>query len=88
MAERIVVDTDVWSLLYLNHRDTVPEVPIWRRALVGATVVIAAQTSAEVRYGALKDHWGEGRLTHLESILSGDAIYRGVPMLRLLGVDP
>lgn len=56
MTERLaVVDTDVWSLLYLTSRDTVPQVLAWRRALIGATVVIVAQTSAEIRFGALKD---------------------------------
>lgn len=47
-----MLDTDVWSHLFIPKRRPVPEVQQWQRSLIGAQVVVAMQTRAEVLVGA------------------------------------
>lgn len=47
-AELVVLDTDVWSHLYGVKGREHPDLSRWRRLLTGKTVVIAAQSRAEI----------------------------------------
>lgn len=64
-----LVDTDVFSLLYLRRKSTDPRVAMWRRLLAGRRVLISFQTRAEILAGALDSNWGERRLTEARAIL-------------------
>lgn len=66
MADAVVLDTDVWSLLYARtHGADLPHLTAWREALRGMVVTISMQTQAEVLFGALISHWGEDRMSRL-----------------------
>lgn len=66
-ARRVLVDTNVWGAELdprsapLHHR--------YVRHLVGTAPAIAAQTVVEIRYGALKNNWGQRRFDRLERLL-------------------
>lgn len=71
MPEHLVlVDTDVWSETILTVRDRDPRVTGWRRLLLGAGVLVSAQTEGEIRFGALVDGWGAERLARLDAHLA------------------
>ncbi len=60
--ERVVVlDTDVWSHLYVPRHSLDTRTVGWRDRLVGATVAIATQTRAEVLAGVYGSPWGDRR---------------------------
>lgn len=65
----MVVDTDVFSLLYVHQNSADPRVPVWRRQLAGSRVLISFQTRAELLSGALANKWGTRRIAHLRKIL-------------------
>ncbi|MDO5504327.1 MAG: PIN domain-containing protein [Actinomycetia bacterium] len=67
MDDIVLVDTDVWSELFVRKRQPTPRAAEWRRLVLGRDVLISAQTEAEIRFGALKANWGEQRLAALES---------------------
>lgn len=70
MADDVVlIDTDVWSMVFTLRKDRSPDVLAWRRLLLGRLPVIAAQTEAELRFGAEMRNWGPDRLAALESQL-------------------
>lgn len=58
----VVLDTGIWGHLYVNKKPDA-RTPYWRRLLTGRTLVIAAQTRAEVLYGLYAAKWGPARLT-------------------------
>lgn len=60
----IVIDTMVFSWSLVAQQTEVSQ--RYARHLVGRTLVLAAQTVAEVRYGARQRSWGEARRTALE----------------------
>jgi len=63
----VVVDTNIWGA-DLDARTR----PLWvryARHLVGVLPAIAAQTAAELRYGALKASWGQRRMDELDRLL-------------------
>jgi predicted nucleic acid-binding protein len=62
----VVLDTNVFTAR-LNPRS--PLLPLYDRHLIGARMVISAQTVAEARYGALKAGWREKRLAQLERLV-------------------
>jgi predicted nucleic acid-binding protein len=62
----VIVDTNVVSYIYDNHRLSQRYVP----HLEGKTTAVAAQTVAELRFGAYNKKWGEKRIGLLESLLS------------------
>lgn len=64
-----VVDTDVFSLLFVRRRSTDPRIAEWRDLLAGRQVLISFQTRAEALAGAMADGWGERRLAELRAIL-------------------
>jgi len=64
-----VVDTDVFSHLYVVRNSTDPRVPGWRELLTGRRVLISFQSRSEVFAGALANQWGERRLADLRKIL-------------------
>jgi predicted nucleic acid-binding protein len=71
MDEAVLLDTDVWSLLYVSSRkSSLPHVSAWRDALTGRVVAISAQTQAEVLFGALSSGWGPSRREQLTSRLA------------------
>ena len=56
-----IVDTDVFSVLYLKPGARDPRTTDWLEQLAGRRVVIAFQTRAEVLAGARIRGWGERR---------------------------
>lgn len=64
-----VVDTDVFSLIYLRNAAEDPRIPGWREYLTGRRVLISFQTRAEVLTGARGAQWGERRMTRVIDIL-------------------
>lgn len=70
MSERpVLVDTDVWGHLVWSRRNPPPHVEDWRRLLVGKTVVISAQTEAELLFGAHRANWGQAHLSQHRELL-------------------
>lgn len=68
---RVLVDTDVFSYVYVKH--PIQEVgSAWARALTGRTVVIAVQTEVELRAWPLLYGWGQPRtqalITRIEAV--------------------
>lgn len=66
----VVVDTDVYSALYvmtpeLVRRRALP-VDDWRKALTGARTVISFQSRAEMLSGAYLANWGAERIDALK----------------------
>ncbi len=69
-APPVIVDTDVWSLVYSgdrSRREQHEQRRNWRALLLGRTVVIATQTRAEVLAGLLA--LGESRRTTIRKQL-------------------
>lgn len=64
-----VVDTDVFSHLYVLRISADPRVPGWRELLTGRRVLISFQTRTEVLAGALANRWGVRRLADLRAVL-------------------
>ena len=60
----VVVDTGVFSAPLSRRNSSIAH--LYDRHLSGQLLVLAAQTVAEVRYGALAAGWGESRLAELE----------------------
>ncbi|GAB2471266.1 PIN domain-containing protein [Xylanimonas ulmi] len=55
-ARWVLLDTDVWSVLYARARRTDARDERWRHLLQGRSIVVATQTRAEVLMGlAIKD---------------------------------
>lgn len=71
MDEAVVVDTDVWSLLFVSARGagSVRATP-WREALRGRVITVSRQTQAEVLFGARVSGWSSGRLDQLHRRLA------------------
>jgi len=64
-----VVDTDVFSLMYLRRANSDSRVAGWREYLTGRRVLISFQTRAEVLAGARSAQWGDRRLAETIEIL-------------------
>ena len=64
-----VVDTDVFSVLYLRRNSADPRAVRWREQLTGRRVLISFQTRAEVLAGAVGAGWGDRRLGETRDIL-------------------
>lgn len=60
-----LVDTDVFSLVIVTPKDADPRVALWRRILIGKDIALAAQTAAELLFGARRSNWGSARLDQL-----------------------
>lgn len=68
-ADLVVLDTDVWSHLFLKHTRRHAYDAEWRRLLVGRTLCIAVQTRAELLAWPEISGWGEQRRALLISQL-------------------
>ena len=64
-----VVDTDVFSLMYLRRANNDSRVAGWRQHLTGRRVLISFQTRAEVLAGARSAQWGNRRMAEAIEIL-------------------
>lgn len=64
-----VVDSDVFSLLYVVPPIGDPRVQRWQRLLADRRVLIAFHTRAEVLAGALSAGWGARRMAKLMHVL-------------------
>jgi predicted nucleic acid-binding protein len=64
-----VVDTDVFSVLFVRRGSGDPRIARWRELLTGRQVLISFQTRTELLAGALADGWGERRAAALREIL-------------------
>lgn len=70
-ANAVVVDTDVFSrVVVVSAADEY----VRFRTLRGRRLVLAAQTVAELRFGALIRNWGDERRTALESVIARCAV--------------
>jgi predicted nucleic acid-binding protein len=69
----VLIDTDVFSVVYLRRKTTDSRRDGWLRALEGRGVVIALQTRAEVLAGAFERRWGDDRVARLMATLDGAA---------------
>ncbi len=71
----IVVDTDVFGA------DLVPGstlADLYEPIIVGRPAFISFQTVAELRFGALRRHWGETRMRRLDArIAEAEVVYPG-----------
>lgn len=70
MTTASIVDTDVFSLVYVNRRVSDVRVERWREHLTGRRVLISFQTRAEVLAGARSGGWGERRMEELHGVLN------------------
>lgn len=64
-----VVDTDVYSHLYVLRNSADPRARDWRELLIGRRVLISFQTRTELLSGALANRWGARRMTELRETL-------------------
>lgn len=64
-----VVDTDVFSHLYVLRGSADSRLPAWRELLTGRRVLISFQTRAELLAGALAANWGQRRRSELRELL-------------------
>jgi predicted nucleic acid-binding protein len=64
-----VLDTDVFSLLFIRRKPRDDRATDWRRKLAGYRVVIAFQTRAEILAGAHANGWSQQRLSRTREIL-------------------
>lgn len=64
-----LVDTDVFSVLYLRRSSADPRAVRWREQLTGRRVLISFQTRAEVLAGAIGAGWGNRRVGETRDIL-------------------
>jgi len=69
----VVVDTDVYTLLFVRRDSPDPRVPGWRQRLVGRRVFATFQTRAELLALASTNAWGERRATALRAQLDRTA---------------
>ena len=65
---RLLVDTGVFSAALSRQRRATLEVPVAK--LAGHQLFLAAQTVAELRFGALVAGWGEARRSRLEAAIA------------------
>jgi hypothetical protein len=68
-----VVDTDVYTLVFVRKDSTDPRVPGWRQQLVGRRVLATFQTRAELLALAATNTWGESRARELRAQLDRTA---------------
>lgn len=64
-----LVDTDVFSLLFVRRNSVDSRLGPWRELLTGRQVLISFQTRAEALAGGLADNWGARRSTELRAVL-------------------
>lgn len=64
-----LVDTDVFSLVYVSKSSNDSRVAAWKQHLTGRRVLISFQTRAEALSGARSRDWGATRMSHLMDIL-------------------
>ncbi len=65
-----ILDTDVFSLVYVTRKAQDPRVAAWRVLLRERRVLIAFQTRAEVLEGALERGWGPRRMQATRQVLN------------------
>lgn len=68
-VEASLVDTDAFSILFLNRNSRDPRALKWREYLTGRRVLISFQTRAEVLAGIRIAGWGELRASRAVQIL-------------------
>jgi predicted nucleic acid-binding protein len=71
-TEIVLVDTDVFSALYIGPESAARRgLPVarWRKALAGRRVVISFQTRAEIMVGLKVSNWGGLRITQARARL-------------------
>lgn len=64
-----VVDTDVFSRVYVNPVAADSRAQEWRDVLAGRPTVISFQTRGEVLSGARQANWGASRMARLLEVL-------------------
>lgn len=81
----IVIDTDVYGA------DIVPGsrlAEVYEPIIAGRPAFISFQTAAELRYGALRRHWGDVRMTKLEARINQAEVVHSGPELVLTYAQP
>lgn len=88
MSQLVIVDTDVWSLLFARSRRQDVRIAGWQSLLRGCTVAIATQTRAEVLTGILDRDLGErasaaivGQLDRMPTISVSEDVVRAYAAL-------
>lgn len=71
--QRVLLDTDVWTQLYLRAKKGDERVTRWREQLLGVAVAISGQTRAEALAGLLLSNWAEDKLRDSRSQLNRTA---------------
>ncbi len=69
--EAVVIDTDVYSVLFTRRRNGDHRRDEWVSRLRGKRIVISFQTRAEVLAGAVAAEWGDRTLRELRRQLDG-----------------
>src|SRR5699024_4266479 len=64
-----LLDTDAFSILFVNRRANDERSVRWRELLAGHRVLISFQTRAELLAGMKERAWGQGRQRELRAIL-------------------
>lgn len=72
-VDLVVLDTDVWSHLFVKHKRRHEHDQAWRKLLVGRTVSIAAQSRAELLAWPEIRGWGDRQRSLLISQLDSTA---------------
>lgn len=68
-VDAVLLDTDVFSLLFVARDAQDSRIAGWRERLGGRRVLIAFQTRAEILEGALERSWGERRMANTRRTL-------------------
>ena len=83
MINLCVLDTTIASFLVNKNPIIAPYIP----HLIGATPILCFQTAGEMRYGALKSHWGQKRKQILEHFLQDTEIIHSDDNLTQIWAD-
>lgn len=75
-VDAALVDTDVFSVLYLRRGSVDPRADRWGRLLTGKRVLISFQTRAEVLAGARMAGWGDRRMADAVRLLDATPTIR------------
>jgi tRNA(fMet)-specific endonuclease VapC len=77
----IVIDTDVYGADLVRRSDLAER---YEPIIVGRPAFISFQTAAELRFGALRRHWGETRMRQLEAkIRAAETVHTGPELVRI-----
>lgn len=83
----VLLDTDVFSWVYVLGARNSPEGDKWRAVLAGRTVTISVQTEVELRAWPLLRDWGAKRTEALERLVADARTIQVTPVVQASFVD-